>query len=256
MRMKGPAPVIEAHGIRYAFKSVGEGDHEVLHGVDATFSEGEVSLITGPSGSGKTTFISLIGALRRIQQGTLTVQGEALHGLPPEEMPRFRCRFGFIFQHHNLVPSITALENVMLSYGVDNSVPISTIRERAHAMLVRVGLEHRVRHRPDQLSSGQKQRIAIARALVRDPKMILADEPTASLDGKAGREIANLLRELADQGAAVLIVTHDNRILDIADRIITMVDGGIVSDVAVQKGARYDEEAVWGRGQLLTMEGS
>jgi putative ABC transport system ATP-binding protein len=231
--MSAPPAVIEARGIRYAYQGGDDGKQEVLHGVDATFHEGEVSLITGPSGSGKTTFISLIGALRRIQEGTLTVQGDALHGLPSNAMPHFRRRFGFVFQNHNLVPSINALQNVMLSYGVDNTLPVATMRERAHAMLTKVGLAHRIHHRPDQLSTGQKQRIAIARALVRNPKMILADEPTASLDSEAGREIAELLRDLADQGATVLIVTHDNRIFDIADRLITMIDGRIASTEAI-----------------------
>ena len=239
MRMTSPV-VIEARDIRYAFAG-GAGDHEVLHGVGAAFSAGEINLITGPSGSGKTTFISLIGALRRMQQGTLTVHGEALHTMTPKELPRIRRKIGFIFQHHNLVPSISALENVMLAYGSDNSLPVPQIRERAREMLVRLGLEQRITHRPDQLSGGQKQRVAIARALVREPQIIMADEPTASLDGKVGREIADLLRGLADAGAAILIVTHDNRILDIADRIVNMVDGSIVSNVAVRETAERCE---------------
>jgi putative ABC transport system ATP-binding protein len=232
----GSPPVIEARGIRYAFKG-GSGGHEVLHGIDAVFSQGEISLLTGPSGSGKTTFLSLVGALRRMQAGALSVQGDTLHDLPPEAFPGFRRRFGFIFQHHNLVPSITALENVMLAYGTGPSLPAPQIRESARAMLARLGLEHHTGHRPGQLSGGQKQRVAIARALVREPRIILADEPTASLDGASGRDIADLLRALGNQGATILIVTHDNRILDIADRIINMVDGGIVSNVSVHETA-------------------
>lgn len=234
--MNTPHVVIQAKDLRYSFKG-GDGDHEVLHGVSAAFSEGEITLVTGPSGSGKTTFISLIGALRRMQAGSLTVLGESLQGRALSALPYIRRRFGFIFQHHNLVPAITALENVMLAYGSDNSLPVPKIRERARAMLVRVGLEQRIGHRPDQLSGGQKQRVAIARALVREPKIIMADEPTASLDGKVGREIADLLRGLGDQGSIILIVTHDNRILDVADRIINMVDGRIVSNVAVRETA-------------------
>lgn len=230
-----PTPVIEARDVRYAF--TGGGVDEVLHGVSATFSAGEINLITGPSGSGKTTFISLVGALRRMQQGTLVVHGEPLHGLSPAELPRFRRRFGFIFQHHNLVPSISALENVMLAFGAEVSVPVPRIREKAQEMLVRVGLGQRVTRRPDQLSGGEKQRVAIARALVREPRIIMADEPTASLDGKVGREIADLLRLLGNDGATILIVTHDNRILDIADRIVNMVDGAIISNVAVRETA-------------------
>jgi putative ABC transport system ATP-binding protein len=230
-----PRPVIEAVDLRYAFAG-GDGSHEVLHGVSASFHEGEIALLTGPSGSGKTTFISLLGALRRMQHGKLTVLGQSLETQPAAALPAVRRQFGFIFQHHNLVPSITALENVMLAYGSDNSLPVPEIRRRAGDLLATVGLSGRETHRPGQLSGGQKQRVAIARALVRRPKIILADEPTASLDGANGREIANLLLALArGQGATILIVTHDNRILDIADRIITMVDGHIISNVAVQE---------------------
>lgn len=198
---------------------------QVLFDISAEISPGEIVLMTGPSGSGKTTLLSLIGALRSVQHGSIRVIGDELNGAGRAALLRVRQSIGFIFQHHNLLSSLTALQNVEIALGVD-SLPLSEVRSRSAAVLEQVGLGDRKRHLPDELSGGQRQRVAVARAVVRRPKIILADEPTASLDRHSGREVVEILRRLArGQGCAVLLVTHDNRILDIADRVMKLEDG-------------------------------
>ncbi len=218
-------PIIAVHNLSHSF---GEGAlrKEVLHQVSAEFYPGEIIIITGPSGSGKTTFLTLVGALRSMQEGDLEVRGEGLRGLPVAELVRIRRRMGFIFQAHNLIDALTACENVQMALiGEAGETPVSA-REKALACLAEVSLGEHANKKPRQLSGGQQQRVAIARALVRRPDIILADEPTAALDKKAGREIVELLHRLAKRaGCAILLVTHDNRILDVADRIIRIEDG-------------------------------
>jgi putative ABC transport system ATP-binding protein len=198
---------------------------QVLFDITAEISPGEIVIMTGPSGSGKTTLLSLVGALRSVEHGSIRVMGDELNGAGRSALLRVRQSIGFIFQHHNLLGSLTALQNVEISLGFD-SLPLSEVRTRSSAILGEVGLGDRLHHLPDELSGGQRQRVAVARAVVRHPKIILADEPTASLDKHSGREIVEILRRLArGQGCAVLLVTHDNRILDIADRIMKLEDG-------------------------------
>jgi putative ABC transport system ATP-binding protein len=187
-------------------------------------------IITGPSGSGKTTLITLIGALRSTQEGSLQVLGRELRGASARELNEVRKEIGFIFQAHNLLASLTACQNVEMSALIDPKISRAEAARRSREILEQVGLAHRVDHYPSQLSGGEKQRVAIARALVRAPRIILADEPTASLDKKSGRDVVDLMHDLAKrQGVTVLLVTHDNRILDVADRIIHLEDGRLSS---------------------------
>lgn len=196
---------------------------------------GEIVIMTGPSGSGKTTLLTLIGTLRTVQEGSLKVLGNELCGADRDLIVRMRRELGFIFQAHNLFESLTAYQNVNMAaelVGLDPQIADGRIK----SLLTRLGLGHRIHYKPKSLSGGQKQRVAIARGLVHKPKLILADEPTAALDEKSGREVVTLFQELArDEGCTIIMVTHDNRILDVADRIVNMVDGRIKSDVAVQE---------------------
>ena len=198
---------------------------------------GEIVIMTGPSGSGKTTLLTLIGTLRTVQEGSVEVLGHELCAAPADRRIEIRREIGFIFQHHNLFASLTALQNVNMGLELFG-FPKDEINRRAIEMLTRMGLGQRIHYKPEKLSGGQKQRVAIARALAHGPRLVLADEPTAALDGKSGREVVSLFQELArSQGCTVLMVTHDNRVLDIADRIVNMVNGRIVSSVLVQEAA-------------------
>lgn len=234
----GVKPAIVAHNLRHYY---GTGDlrKPVLHDNCLEIYPGEIIIMTGPSGSGKTTLLTLIGTLRRVQEGELYVLGHALHEASSAELMRLRRDIGFIFQAHNLFDSLTALQNVRMSLElVAPKQSRHQQSERARAMLSAVGLASRTGHKPKQLSGGQKQRVAIARGLVHRPKLVLADEPTAALDEHSGRAVVELLRHMAkEQQVAIVIVTHDNRILDVADRIVNLVDGRIRSDVLVQEAA-------------------
>jgi putative ABC transport system ATP-binding protein len=184
--------------------------------------------VTGPSGSGKTTFLTLVGALRSAQTGSVKVLGEELCNAKPGTLEKVRRQIGFIFQQHNLLQALTALQNVELGLRVSRRLNRAALRKRAAEMLEAVGLAEHQEKRPEQLSGGQRQRVAIARALAAEPAMLLADEPTASLDKQSGREVVDLMQTLARQnGTTILLVTHDNRILDVADRIMHLEDGKI-----------------------------
>jgi putative ABC transport system ATP-binding protein len=223
----------------------GQGDarKQVLFDNNLEVMGGQIVIVTGPSGSGKTTLLTLIGALRTVQEGFLEVDGRSLEGLSEKELVRVRRGIGFIFQAHNLFSSLSAYQNVcmalQLSNGARNSAgpaPAAVANDRAVEILSELGLGQRIHYKPSNLSGGQRQRVAIARALANRPRLILADEPTAALDAASGRDVVNLLKRLAtEQRSSILIVTHDNRILDVADRIINMVDGRIVSNVLVQE---------------------
>ncbi|MCY7275073.1 MAG: ATP-binding cassette domain-containing protein, partial [Phormidesmis sp. CAN_BIN44] len=191
---------------------------------------GEVVIMTGPSGSGKTTLLTLIGALRSTQEGNLKVLGQDLRGGSESKLVELRRNIGYIFQAHNLLNSLRAWQNVQMSIELHSDIPASESRDRAEAMLEAVGLADWATQYPSELSGGQKQRVAIARALVCNPKLVLADEPTAALDKKSGRDVVEIMHDLAKkQGSAIVLVTHDNRILDLADRIIHMEDGRLSS---------------------------
>ncbi len=220
-------PFITINDLSHAF-GAGVLKKEVLQGISIDFYPGEIVIIMGPSGSGKTTLLTLAGALRTIQHGSVRVDGVELYQAKPDAVRTIRRKIGFIFQAHNLVASLTVCENVQLALTMDPLETAASSREKALHYLNIVGLAEHAHKKPDELSGGQKQRVAVARALVRRPGIIMADEPTAALDKKTGREVVELLQRLARQEkAAVLLVTHDNRILDVADRIITLDDGRI-----------------------------
>jgi putative ABC transport system ATP-binding protein len=221
------------------YYGTGELRKQVLHDNCLEIYPGEIIIMTGPSGSGKTTLLTLIGTLRRVQEGELDVLGHPLHKATSGELMRLRRDIGFIFQAHNLFDSLTALQNVRMA--LELVAPHQSRREQseqAKQMLAAVGLAQRTGHKPKQLSGGQKQRVAIARGLVHKPKLVLADEPTAALDEQSGRAVVELFKKMAQEHqVSIVIVTHDNRILDVADRIVNLVDGRIRSDVLVQEAA-------------------
>ncbi|MCY6492796.1 DevA family ABC transporter ATP-binding protein [Leptolyngbya sp. GGD] len=201
----------------------------VLFDITLDIQAGEIVIMTGPSGSGKTTLLSLIGGLRACQTGSLKIVDQELCGATRSQLVQARRQIGYIFQAHNLLNSLTAQENVEMTLELHPQIPWRDRQQKAQQMLETVGLGERTTYYPDSLSGGQKQRIAIARALVANPKIILADEPTAALDKKSGRDVVELMQRLAqEQGCTILLVTHDNRILDIADRIIEMEDGYLI----------------------------
>ena len=202
---------------------------QVLLDINLGISVGEIIIMMGPSGSGKTTLLSLIGGLRSVQEGSLRLLGKELNGANEEKLVQVRRHIGYIFQAHNLLPFMTARENVQMSIELHEDIGKREARTKSEAILQVVGLGERVNYYPENLSGGQKQRVAIARALVSHPKLVLADEPTAALDKKTGRDVVDLMQRLAkEQGCTILLVTHDNRILDIADRIIQMEDGRLL----------------------------
>jgi putative ABC transport system ATP-binding protein len=226
-----PEPLIVARGVNH-FYGRGALRKQILHAIDLAVEPGEIVIMTGPSGSGKTTLLTLIGALRSAQEGSLRVLGHELRDAGEERLIAVRRQIGYIFQSHNLMRSLNAQENVELGLEIQPLSPAER-QERARAALEAVGLGERRHHFPDEMSGGQKQRVAIARALAPRPRLILADEPTASLDKQSGRDVVDLMNDLARrQRCAVLLVTHDNRILDIADRIVHLEDGHLQSFAA------------------------
>ncbi|MGG5887606.1 ATP-binding cassette domain-containing protein [Falsiroseomonas sp. HC035] len=215
--------------VTYAY---GEGDlrRPVLRDVDLSVEPGEIVLLTGPSGSGKTTLLTLIGALRAMQDGSARVLGQELRGANERTRVALRRRIGFIFQNHNLLGFLTARQNVAMAMEQDGATAEAGRLSRAADILRQVGLADHLDKLPSQLSGGQRQRVSVARALATDPGLVLADEPTAALDKASGQEVVHLLRGLAkSRGVPILLVTHDPRILDIADRIVAMEDGRIVA---------------------------
>ena len=204
---------------------------QVLQGVDLTIQSGEVVLLTGPSGCGKTTLLTLVGALRSVQQGSVRVFGQELNGASRDVRQGLRRSIGMIFQGHNLLRCLTAEQNVQMGSDLLEGLSYRARRDQAREWLRAVGLGDELGKLPHDLSGGQKQRVAIARALAARPRLLLADEPTAALDSKTGREVVELLQRLArEQGCAVLMVTHDPRILDVADRLVRMEDGRLLQD--------------------------
>ncbi|MDJ0690566.1 MAG: DevA family ABC transporter ATP-binding protein [Xenococcaceae cyanobacterium MO_188.B32] len=223
-------PVVEIQNLDHYF---GEGKlrKQILFDIDLTLRSGEVVIMKGPSGSGKTTLLTLMGGLRSAQSGSLKVLQQELVGAKKRKLVEIRRNIGYIFQSHNLLESLTARQNVQMSLELHERFSAREIKDRSSALLEEVGLGEHIDYHPHNLSGGQKQRVAIARALVSHPKMVLADEPTAALDSKSGRNIVELMQKLArEQGCTILIVTHDNRILDVAERIVELEDGRIRKD--------------------------
>ena len=210
----------------------GSNRRQVLQSVDLRIEPGEVVLLTGPSGCGKTTLLTLIGALRTVQEGQVSVLGQSLQGAGRGARQKLRRRIGMIFQGHNLLRCLTAEQNVQMGADLLNDRSYLARRNLAREWLRAVGLGDHLGKLPHDLSGGQKQRVAIARALAAHPQLLLADEPTAALDSTTGREVVDLLKRLArEQACSVLMVTHDPRILDVADRLVRMEDGRLFTSV-------------------------
>lgn len=222
--MAATSPII-VQGLNHAFGK-GALRKQILFDITTEIPAGEIVIVTGPSGSGKTTLLTIVGALRSAQTGSVRVLGEELCQAKPSTLERARQQIGFIFQQHNLLGALTARQNVELGLRIRRRMTIVEVRNRACEMLDAVGLGQHIDKRPEQMSGGQRQRVAIARALAAEPAILLADEPTASLDSQSGREVVERMQTLARQnGTTILLVTHDNRILDVADRVINLEDG-------------------------------
>ncbi len=218
---------IDVDRLNFSFGS-GVLTQPVLKNVTISIQQGEIVLITGPSGSGKTTFLTIIGGLRQASHGSVIVLDQQLINSDEQAKIKIRKQIGYIFQQHNLLKSLTALQNVSMTLEMSNTMTEQQRLDRSAEMLVAVGLGDRLDYKPDQLSAGQRQRVSIARALAGQPKIVLADEPTASLDKQSGYEAVSLLKRLAKESqTTILLVTHDYRILDIADRVVELEDGVI-----------------------------
>jgi len=223
--MNESAPILIAKGIHKAY-AIGDRRLEVLRGVDITVARGEFLALRGSSGAGKSTLLHLFGGLDLPDSGTIDVSGHSLTTMGGNDLARFRNqRIGFIFQAYHLLPELTALENVLLSARIARR-SYSQAEDSARKLLDRVGLGGRLDHRPNQLSGGEQQRVGISRALVNDPELILADEPTGNLDSNTGKEIMGILLELrADRNATLIIATHDLGVAAKAERVIMLTDG-------------------------------
>jgi putative ABC transport system ATP-binding protein len=223
-----------AISVRNLTKTYIEGGAGVpaLRGIDLDVCPGELMLLMGPSGSGKTTLLSIMGCILTASSGSVRIGGREVTALDEKELPGVRlAHIGFVFQGFNLFPTLTAGENVELMLDL-KGIRAHDAKHRAHALLEQVGLGEKYHSFPSNLSGGQKQRVAIARALAGDPQIILADEPTAALDSHTGRNVMELMRELAHKrGRAVVIVTHDPRMVEFADRI-THIEDGVIGEVA------------------------
>jgi len=220
-------PVIVIKNLNHYF-SDGNLRKQALFDIDLNINAGEIVIMTGPSGSGKTTLLTLMGGLRSAQEGSLKILGQEICGASKQQLTQLRRQIGYIFQAHNLLTFLTAKQNVRMSLELHDEM--LQLDSKAIAILEAVGLGDRIDYYPENLSGGQKQRVAIARALIAHPKIVLADEPTAALDKKSGRDVVELMQKLAkEQGCTILLVTHDNRILDIADRIVSMEDGHLLN---------------------------
>ena len=216
--------MISAKNIHKSFDSL-----EVLKGVDLEIQQGEIVSIVGPSGAGKTTLLQILGTLDDANQGEIIVHGNNLHVMNEKQKAVFRNQtIGFIFQFHQLLPEFTALENVMIPALIAGKSP-AKISKKAAELLDYLQLSDRLDHKPSELSGGEKQRVAVARALINDPKIILADEPSGSLDSKNKEELHKLLFDLREKfGLTVVIVTHDKELAALSDRVVSMKDGRIL----------------------------
>jgi putative ABC transport system ATP-binding protein len=222
-------PVLQANEIRKSFKE-GREVVNVLNGVSLSLEPGEVTALEGPSGSGKTTLLSIVGCILTPSSGELLIDGERVDPKRSDQLPSIRRRsIGFVFQQFNLFPALTALENVEYALNIKGTRGPEA-RSQAQTALDKVGLSDRCSFLPQDLSGGQKQRVAIARALAGNPKVLLADEPTANLDSQMGMQILDLFRALAKQeNRALLIVTHDPKVRTISDRVVRIQDGRLLN---------------------------
>jgi putative ABC transport system ATP-binding protein len=225
-------PIIKAENIIKKYR-LGNQVVSVLNGIDLKIYPGEILVILGTSGSGKTTFLNLAAGLERPTRGNIVIEGNNLNKISEKNMAAFRRKYiGFVFQLYNLLPSLTALENVVLPL-VFEGIPSREREKRGRDLLKQMGLGDRLRHKPGELSGGQRQRVSIARALINNPRIIFADEPTGNLDSKTTEEILKLLTAtVREKGQTLLMVTHDTEVAGYGDRIVEMVDGKIFNGKA------------------------
>lgn len=220
---------ITVSGLDHHFGS-GDARRQALFGIELSIARGQLTVLMGPSGSGKTTLLTLMGCLRNVQSGSVKLLGSELNGAAESEQVLLRRRLGYIFQAHNLHESLTARQNVLTGLQVHGRGSRRLHARAADHVLSLVGLGDRLEYPPARLSGGQKQRVAVARALVSNPDIVFADEPTAALDRVTGAQVVRTLKELGRvRGTTTVMVTHDPRVLDAADRIVVIEDGAIVS---------------------------
>ena len=217
--------MIDIKGITKSFGSL-----QVLKGIDLHIGKGEVVSIVGPSGAGKTTLLQIIGTLDKPDSGQIIIDGTDVSRLNRKKLAEFRNqRIGFVFQFHQLLPEFTALENIMIPALIGGKSR-SEAKKKAEALLDFMGLADRAKHKPSELSGGEKQRVAVARALITRPELILADEPTGNLDSASSKEILQILKDMHEKGKTVILITHDNGIAAQARRVVRIMDGKIESD--------------------------
>lgn len=230
------APIIALRGVTRVYE-MGHVQVPALAGVDLDIRPGEFVAIIGPSGSGKSTMMNILGCLDRPTSGTYTLAGHDVGSLDDDGLAALRSRaIGFVFQSYNLLPRTSAIDNVATPL-LYQGVPKSERARRSQAALERLGLADRAAHEPSELSGGQQQRVAVARAIVTEPTLILADEPTGNLDSHTGAEVLALFRELHASGRTIVLITHDSEVAEAADRQIHIRDGLIASDTTTQVAA-------------------
>lgn len=231
-RLQPAGAAIAIRGLNHWFGS-GEARKQALFDIDLAITPGRLTVLLGASGSGKTTLLTLAGCLRGVQEGSIRLLGQELSGADEAALVACRRRLGFLFQAHNLHESLTAMQNVRMGLEVHGPGATAQWREAARLLLTVLGLGERLDYRPGNLSGGQKQRVAVARALVGNPEIVFADEPTAALDKESALTVVDLLKTLGRvRGVTTLMVTHGSKIMDRADRIVTLEDGRLVRDPA------------------------
>jgi lipoprotein-releasing system ATP-binding protein len=231
-----PTPLVTLRDIRKRYNIGLPSEAEVLHGLDLELARGEFAALIGPSGSGKSTLLNVLGLLERATSGRYELAGQAVDGLDDDARTALRRdTIGFVFQFHHLLPAFSAVENVTLPALARDGHVARAVRERAAALLAEVGLAAAMDKRPAELSGGMQQRVAVARALILEPALVLADEPTGNLDTASSDEVFALLRRIHEEvGTSFLVVTHDPRLAGRCDRVVEMVDGRIASDTVSQ----------------------
>jgi len=228
MRKKGE-PIMRLENVSKVYK-MGEEKVYALNGINLDIHEGDLASVLGPSGSGKSTLLNMLGLLDPPSTGSIFLDGIETTKLSEKGLAAVRGKkIGFIFQMFNLIPSLTVIQNVMLPAVIYESDPVKT-RQKATEILQKLGMDERLEHFPNQLSGGQRQRVAVARSLINDPEIILADEPTGNLDSKTGAEVLGMFKKLNDEGKTIIIVTHDLHVAKITKRTIRVVDGKILKE--------------------------
>jgi putative ABC transport system ATP-binding protein len=247
--------ILDATGLTKVFGS-GAGAVRAVDGVDLAVRRGEIVLVMGPSGSGKTTLLTMIGGLLKPTSGSVHINGLDITAMKESALPRVRRHYvGFIFQVFNLLEPLSAVENVEVALNLAGNNGRGA-RRKAEAILDDLGMGHRLRFKPNDLSGGEKQRVSIARALANDPQLILADEPTANLDSKQGHDVVVLLRDIAKkQGRTVIIVSHDHRIREMAERVLWLEDGRFKEIGRLERDPNCGMAIEGERGHVLTHEG-